>query len=212
MNSTLFCLHLLRGIHSITWCQKKMFSENLVNISEWIWQVFRRSNWTGKAQTSPKLGRHSSNTCSWFSMGHWMTMITQWSANIFCYGLRRFRHTACTLCQGSQNFFILRNSKLMSSPNWTLFNNILQNNDTTEQFVTSLQLHVIDCNYRDSNEMVRDLILVLKQTFFLKRFTINSDHLASFVFPGANCALIVLLKETILLVIAYQKLKVVRFI
>ena len=124
----------------------------------------------------PWLGRHSSNTCSWFSMGHWMTMITQWSANIFCYGLRRFRHTACTLCRGSQNFFILRNSNLMSSPNWTLFNNILQNNDTTEQFVTSLQLHVIDCNYRDSNEMVRDWIVFSTSSSVVRERLINKGR------------------------------------
>lgn len=39
------------------------------------------------------------------------------------------------------------------------FNNILQNSDTTEQFVTRLKLHVQDCNYGDPDEMVRDRIV-----------------------------------------------------
>ena len=39
------------------------------------------------------------------------------------------------------------------------FNNVVQKSDTTEQFVTSLILHVKDCNYTDPDEMVRDRVV-----------------------------------------------------
>lgn len=39
------------------------------------------------------------------------------------------------------------------------FNNIIQKSDTTEHFVTTLKLHVKDCNYKDPDEMVRDRIV-----------------------------------------------------
>jgi len=39
------------------------------------------------------------------------------------------------------------------------FNNVVQKSDTTEQCVTSLKLHVKDCNYTDPDEMVRDRIV-----------------------------------------------------
>ena len=39
------------------------------------------------------------------------------------------------------------------------FNNIIQNGDTSEKFVTNLKLHVKDCNYKDPEEMIRDRIV-----------------------------------------------------
>jgi len=39
------------------------------------------------------------------------------------------------------------------------FNNIIQNSDASEKFVTNLKLQVKDCNYKDPEEMVRDRIV-----------------------------------------------------
>lgn len=64
----------------------------------------------------------------------------------------------------------------MSSQNWTLFNNILQNSDTIEQFVTRLQLHVIYCNYRDSDEMVRDWIVFGTSSSVVRERLINKGR------------------------------------
>ena len=64
----------------------------------------------------------------------------------------------------------------MSSQNWTLFNNILQNSDTIEQFVTRLQLHVINCNYRDSDEMVRDWIVFGTSSSVVRERLINKGR------------------------------------
>ena len=39
------------------------------------------------------------------------------------------------------------------------FNNIIQNSDASEKFVTNLKLQVKDCNYKDPEEMVRDRLV-----------------------------------------------------
>lgn len=56
------------------------------------------------------------------------------------------------------------------------FNSIIQNSDISEKFVTHLKLHVMDCNYNDPEEMMRDRIVFWASSLKVRERLINEGE------------------------------------